>query len=138
MEILKQKIATLNKALAALERAVLKHEESKGYPEERFEEYRDSLIQRFEYCTDLLWKVVKEYLEKVEKLKIASPKAVFRECYTIGILTESEAEAFLLMLDARSMTSHVYREEFADVLYRQIPRFYERMHNLVDKIKAAS
>ena len=134
MEILKQKLELLVRALATLEAAVLKHEKSQDYDQERFEEYRDSLIQRFEYCTDLLWKVLKDYLEKVEKIKVASPRAVFRECHTIGLLTEQEADQFLTMLDARNMTSHVYREEFADLLYKQIPQFYAVMQALVSKV----
>ncbi len=136
MEILKQKFATLQMALAKLEKSVARYEVSKTYDEERFEEYRDSLIQRFEYCTDLLWKVLKVYLEKVEGLQVASPKSVFRECYAKGILTEEGAEDFLLMVDARNTTSHVYRAEFADFLYKRIPGYYVRMRELVNKLSA--
>lgn len=134
MEILKQKFATLQKALTTLKKSVSRHAESVTYPQERFEEYRDSLIQRFEYCTDLLWKVIKDYLAKKEGIQVASPKSVFRACYTIKLLTEEEAEAFLIMIDARNTTSHIYREEFADSLYKKIPEFYEQMQTLVNKV----
>ncbi|HBY05624.1 MAG: Nucleotidyltransferase substrate binding protein, HI0074 family [candidate division TM6 bacterium GW2011_GWE2_42_60] len=134
METLKRKIQTFEAALATLEKAVSKHKASLSYDEERFEEYRDSLIQRFEYCTDLLWKVVKDYLEKVEGIHVASPKPVFRACYTATILSEEEVEAFLLMLDARNTTSHVYREEFASILYKEIPEYYQKMYLLINKL----
>lgn len=134
MEILKQKMDALKRALSTLERAVAKHEISKSYEEDRFEEYRDSLIQRFEYYTDLLWKVVKDYLEKIEGIRTTSPKPVFRECFAIGLITEKEAEDFLLMIDARNTTSHMYCEEFVDTLYKQIPHYYHPMQTITNKV----
>lgn len=55
MEILTHKLGVVKKALVPLASSVSLYQESKNYPKERFEEYRDSLIQGFEYCNDLLW-----------------------------------------------------------------------------------
>lgn len=41
------------------------------------------------------------------------------------------------MIDARNTTSHMYREEFATVLYKQIPAYYVLMQKLVNKMEAA-
>ncbi len=134
MEKVIQKIAIVQKALAPLERSVSRHKESESYEEERFEEYRDSLIQRFEYSLDLLWKVLKSYLEEAEGIVVASPKAVFRACMAARLLGEDEVRNFLEMIDARNTTSHTYREEFANLLYKQIPVHYHLMQVLVDRM----
>lgn len=134
MEKLVLKLAVVQKALATLERAVAKHRESEFFDEERFEEYRDSLIQRFEYSLDLIWKVARSYLLEVEGFSEISPKPVFRACLSAKLLNEEETKKFLEMIDARNTTSHVYKEEFATILYKQIPAHYRLMRALADRM----
>jgi hypothetical protein len=41
---------------------------------------RDSVIKRFEFCVDLFWKCLKDYLYQKYGVNVASPKSSFREC----------------------------------------------------------
>ena len=90
MENIKKKLATLQSALDTLkdgiERVDIAYEEKEGWELTA----RDSMIQRFEYCTDLLWKMLKVYLEEVENVKLesTSPKGIIREAVQIRILSE--------------------------------------------------
>ena len=54
---------------------------------------------------------------------------------TARLLSEDEVRNFLEMIDARNTTSHTYREEFANLLYKQIPAHYHLMQALVDRIQ---
>ena len=58
---------------------------------------RDGLIQRFEFCFEILWKCGKDYLRDVEGLDAASPKKVIRMSREVGLLTDEETERALNM-----------------------------------------
>ena len=78
MAKINQKLTTINEALETLKDGIELFREYKkitsGSPTKKDEQIflgmRDSMIQRFEYCTDLFWKVLKIYLEEVEKIVI--------------------------------------------------------------------
>jgi len=136
MEKLVQKIVVLQKALGTLQLSVADKKVSASYDEKRYCEYRDSLIQRFEYCMDLLWKVLRTYMQEVYGANpLPAPKPVFKEAFALKLISEQEAKLFLKMIDARNITSHMYQEEFAEVLVAQIPAFYEQMALLVSRMQ---
>jgi len=88
---------------------------------------RDSKIWRFKRSVDTMWKYLKFYLEDIEKvtLDLKSPRTVFKTLCSTRILSESETEFLLEMLDARNATSHMYKEEQAEQLAAKIPEFYK-------------
>lgn len=82
---------------------------------------QDSVIQRFEYTVELLWKYLREYIQV--KFLIAdlpsSPACVFREALTVNLLSIEETEQSLQMIKDRNLTSHTYKNEIAeDILSR--------------------
>lgn len=139
MEVLVKKAESVKKALRSLKTSIDLETKYKGKltDENLLLALRDSSIQRLEYSVDQLWKLIKLYLEEVEKvnLEIKSPKGVIRHSAKIGFLSESESEKALLVLDARNQTSHIYREEIAEVIDKQIPGFYELMKAIFDRIE---
>jgi len=74
----------------------------------------ESVIQRFEFCYDSLWKVLKRYL--IEELGIAdmpnSPKPIFHFAFE-NKLFNSDIKQWLAYADARTDTSHDYSENKA-------------------------
>ncbi|MBD3231471.1 hypothetical protein GF322_02295 [Candidatus Dependentiae bacterium] len=103
--------------------------------EEEYKIYRDSVIQRFEYSTDLFWKYLKKYLETVHVLTgIKIPSEVVRQAYSLKIISEEEAEKILEMIKNRNMTSHIYVEEIAEQLIHLIPKYYEILDKVAQKL----
>ena len=96
---------------------------------------RDAAIQRFEYTFEALWKFLKEYLKEKEGIISNSPKACFKEIFSLGLLTEEEAEAFLEMTDRRNETSHTYKEEVAQAIYDKLSGYVLLTKNLIIKLK---
>jgi nucleotidyltransferase substrate binding protein (TIGR01987 family) len=96
---------------------------------------RDSTIQRFEYCFEISWKFLKEYLRIHEGIICNSPKSCFREAFKVNLLTEEETIKALEMTDDRNLTSHTYHEELADEIYRKIPEYYALMEKVYSRIK---
>src|SRR5438128_1349682 len=69
--------------------------------EKFFKITRDSLIQRFEYCSDLFWKLLKIYLIEIEKMDVSikSPRGIIREAVKAGIISEIEGDECMDMVD---------------------------------------
>lgn len=97
---------------------------------------RDSMIQRFEYSIDLLWKYIKTYLEI--KLSIVpdvlSPATVVRHAGHARIISENETEALLAMIKKRNLTSHIYQQEIAEILSGEIPTYFKTMQAITSKL----
>lgn len=96
---------------------------------------RDATIQRFEYTFEALWKFLKEYLREREGIVSNSPKACFKEIFSLGFLTEEETVRCLEMTDRRNDTSHTYKEEVAKIIYSKIKGYYTLMKNLLDQFE---
>lgn len=120
MEITKR-FATASRALGKLHEAVMKENLS--------EMERDGLIQRFEFCFEIMWKCGKDYLKDVEGLDVASPKAVIRSLREVKMFTDEEAVLALKMVDDRNLTAHTYDENLAVELSKRISA-YERFMQL--------
>ena len=72
---------------------------------------QEGLIQRFEFCTELAWKTIKDYLESQNMIfKQITPRSVLKEAIAVNFL--SQGQAWLNMLDTRNKMSHTY--DFSD------------------------
>ena len=78
---------------------------------------RDAAIQRFEFTFELLWKTLKIFLE-AKGVLARTPKDTFREAFRLGLIRDEAA--FLKMLDARNIMSHVYDEREARQIYKEV------------------
>lgn len=98
----------------------------------------DSMVQRFEYSIDLLWKYIKSYLD--EKLNIfpdvLSPDNVIRQAGKARLLSENDTKIMLEMIKKRNLISHIYHEEIAQILSSVLPMYLTTMQKILDNIKA--
>lgn len=80
---------------------------------------RDGLIQRFEFTFELAWKASKEYLiDQGFSNDLHFPKQVLRAAYENHMIDNEEA--WLKMLDSRNRTSHIYDDEVAAAIAKNI------------------
>ncbi|MEA3369472.1 MAG: HI0074 family nucleotidyltransferase substrate-binding subunit [Candidatus Ratteibacteria bacterium] len=96
---------------------------------------RDAAIQRFEYSFEAFWKFIKEYLKEKEGVIGNSPKTCFREIFSLGYSTEDETVELQEMTDRRNDTSHTYKEEVAQKIYKGIKGYFELMDKILIKLK---
>jgi nucleotidyltransferase substrate binding protein (TIGR01987 family) len=143
--IMMQKINTLLDMLGTLDEGITLYDEyaelfkacHSPRSEQLYRGMRDSMIQRFEYCIDMFWKVMKLYLEEKEKIEIAinSPRGILREAVKARIISEEEAEIGMHMVESRNKTSHIYHESMAETIASHIPEYYELMKCIVDHLR---
>ena len=80
--------------------------------------FRDGVIQRFEFTTELAWKTIREYLLIHEVSDINTPKSVMSAAFSADIITDEQG--WLSILRDRNSTSHIYDEADADRIYQSI------------------
>ncbi|MCK4500044.1 nucleotidyltransferase substrate binding protein [Candidatus Babeliales bacterium] len=134
MEKLKKKYQTLLQAFSTVEDAIGSYKEFLD-DEKFYEMSRDSLIQRFEYSIDMLWKYLRTHIQETLKIEIApSPRTTFDEAEKQGLISEDERKILLKAITERNKTSHMYREEIADALAKQISDFFETMSRVAKRL----
>ena len=83
---------------------------------------RDGIIQRFEFTCELAWKTTREWLLDQGYVSLNSPKAVMRQAFADGLVSDSDG--WIALLNDRNMTSHIYDENTADQIFQRIQTCY--------------
>ncbi|MCD7723520.1 MAG: HI0074 family nucleotidyltransferase substrate-binding subunit [Clostridiales bacterium] len=123
-----------NEKYEKFEHAVLRLSQAiDEYKANKSDTVRDGAIQRFEFCTELAWKTLREYLLQQGYIDINSPKSVMKKAYADGLI--SNQNLWLDLLAARNTTSHIYDEDnaaavFSDIKTRFLPAFKELREKL--------
>ena len=119
-----EKLSDFGRALLRLNEAI---DESKN--NQLSSTLKDGVIQRFEFCYEICWKLIKYYLENEGIQEAKSPKSTFREAFKIGII--QDGEKWIDMLNDRNLSSHVYDEEVAFDIYGKIlSTYFKQMNNM--------
>ena len=111
---LKLKHETFARALSKLHAALAKDISAD-------ELFLDGLIQRFEFCFELSWKLMKA-VSDYEGVEVNSPRAAIRQSFQAQLI--DDAEAWLDMLEKRKISAHVYDTETALEIYRHVAQKY--------------
>ena len=93
---------------------------------------RDATIQRFEFCTELFWKVLKKICQE-EKFEVTSPRSVIQASFILKLIKDEQL--WLKMLDDRNETSYMYKFPAAKEVYAKIGSYYSAMQRTYDALK---
>ena len=108
--------------------AVTKLQNAVNMPKDEY--MRDSVMQRFEFCIDLAWKVSKKSMGT----STTAPKDVVREMAQNGFI--NDVQKWLLSIDMRNLSSHTYNEELAERVYHFAVAFLPELHSLKAKLES--
>jgi len=118
-------------ALSKLKDAFIRLKEGTEAAEDELD--KDGVIQRFEFTFELLWKVLKIFLED-SGIEAKTPKESLKRAFKIGWLREEKV--FLDMLEDRNKTSHIYDKETSEEIFERIKTTYLlAMENLLERLK---
>jgi len=92
----------------------------KGFSEKVIDSIKSGRVQKFEFCTELLWKTLKIYLWEVNGIDSRSPKSVIKDFYNLDWLSVEKYEKIMEMLDDRNRLSHIYNYEQFEEIYNRI------------------
>lgn len=116
MERFANKFSQFSSAIERLHEAIAEYDSTQS------KTVRDGAIQRFEFTTELAWKTLREYLIDQGFADINSPKSVIKTAFAEGIITDSSG--WIELLNARSVTSHIYDDKQASAVYAGISGSY--------------
>lgn len=123
-----EKYKKLVSAVARLEEAI------EDYGRTSLSSVQDGAIQRFEFCTELAWKTMREYLTEQGYTDINSPKSVMKTAFADGLIKNEQG--WLDILSSRNLTSHVYDDAEAEKIFGNITAVYVKLFkDLIDKLK---
>ena len=111
MERLVGKYIVFGKALRTFETVIMLWETRSmhNYPPEIEQVIADSLVQRFEFTYEMMWKYFREYLRTVFGISVVkSSRIIFKEAHSVGLLNGEELELCENMIMDRNNTSHEY------------------------------
>ena len=84
---------------------------------------KEGMIQRFEYCTELAWNTIKDYLEsKNVVFAQITPRAVLKEAIAARFV--EHGDDWMNLLDARNKMSHTYNFREFEVVIQKIKNQY--------------
>lgn len=92
-------------------------------------------VQKFEYCIELTWKIIKKLLYVYHNVDAKSPRDSIKEFYLIGAVSEEKYEHLLKMLDDRNKLSHIYNEVLLEEIHSKLNDYYEVMDEVEKYIK---
>ena len=119
IELMNKKQEKLEKLNSAVDRL---GEALEDYDRVKLDSVRDGVIQRFEFCTELAWKTLREHLIDQGYTEINSPKAVMKTAFADGLLNDEQG--WLDILNSRNITSHIYDENTAAQVFKKISTIY--------------
>ncbi|TGE39774.1 nucleotidyltransferase [Desulfosporosinus fructosivorans] len=121
------KVNNFTNALGRLKDGIAKYDESDDL-------LRDGVIQRFEFTFELAWKTLKAVFEDEGLTGLNSPKTVLREAFSAELIKDDEL--WLAMLNDRNSTAHIYSEQLAIEICRNIEEKYViALVHLLERIK---
>lgn len=120
---MKELLPSFKKSLARLVEVLAK---------EKTIEHRDAAIQRFEFTSELAWKMVQRFLRE-QKIVCRSPKACLEEVFRFGLIQDDPR--WIQMLEDRNLTVHTYDETTAEKVYERLPRYLEILQLLQDALE---
>lgn len=108
-----QRLTNFNKALAQLDDAVELMQQRELTKLEN-----QGVIQCFEYCYELGWNSLKDYLVWQGFEGITGSRDTIREAFSTGLI--EDGHGWMQMLTDRNRTSHTYNEETAAAILANI------------------
>lgn len=140
MEELRKRYSSTSKALNNLKKNIGLFVNEDPISFKYYEQCRSAAIQSFEFSLDTLWKFIKEYLIYIQRISFdtPTPKSVFRECWTINIINESEFNKLSKLISDRNLTSHSYNEYTAEEISKKLPEYCKLMEDILNRIDTST
>ena len=120
MSRLEERIENFNRAFEIFNNAV------KAYNQEKENILMHmALVQAYEVCFELSWKVLKDYLAE-NGLPVYLPKEVIKEAFNKNVI--ENGQIWIDMLDARNAASHEYKMDKINLILDKISTtFYNEL-----------
>ena len=91
------------------------------------------MVQAFEFCYELAWKIMKRFLA-TQGIETISPKDTFRKAAIAKII--DDPEVWFDFQEKRNLTAHTYEQNNIDAILKIIESFSLELDKIITRIKA--
>ncbi|MBY0580690.1 MAG: nucleotidyltransferase substrate binding protein [Rickettsiales bacterium] len=99
---------------------------------DKTEQEQAGIIQSFEYCYELAWKIMKKVLNS-EGLEVSTPKQVIREACNAKII--DDVKLWIEFVNKRNLTVHTYNELVLKEIMEIMPKFKDELSKLIKELE---
>lgn len=96
------------------------------------EQEQAGIVQAFEYCYELSWKIIKRVLSS-KGIEVNSPKDTFREAGRNKII--EDVKRWFVFLETRNLTVHTYNVKILEEVMKIIPEFKDELELLINTLE---
>ncbi len=98
---------------------------------------KQGLIQSFEFCHELAWNTVKDFLDHQGITGVLGSRDAMRKAFSEGLI--SHGEEWMDMIESRNLSSHTYNKKVAEDIVHKIRSSYsQRFEELFTKLQSLS
>ena len=95
---------------------------------------KEGVIQRFEYCFELAWKTIKDYMESCgATFATVTPKTVLKDAFQAKVI--EDGQVWIDMLNHRNLLSHTYNfanfEEAVNAIHDRYLAAFRGLHEFL-------
>lgn len=95
---------------------------------------KEGVIQRFEYCFELAWKTIKDYMESCGTIfATVTPKSVLKDAFQAKVI--EDGQVWIDMLNHRNLLSHTYNfanfEEAVNAIHGRYLHAFSQLHGFL-------
>lgn len=88
-------------------------------------------LQKFEYCSELMWKAVRQLLVINNNVSPKSPRDSIKEFFNCEYIRSAQYETMIKILEDRNKLSHVYDEEVFTEVHSRLKEYKEIMNDVL-------
>lgn len=126
--------------LATLEQAIKSFKESleldlSGYTGVELDTIKSGQVQKFEYCAELCWKAIKQFLDDVHGIDSVSPKTAIKNFYLAKQIQETEYETLVEMVNDRNRLSHIYEAVYFEEIHSRLKEYLDVMMQVAWRLR---
>lgn len=129
----KFKLAAYEKAIQGFATSLLI--DTSGFTGDVVDVIKNGRIQKFEYCSELTWKIIKIFLFEHHSIDANSPREAIKEFFLIKVIEDTDYELLIDMLNDRNKLSHIYKEEFFEEIHNKLKDYLGVMNVVLGVLK---
>jgi nucleotidyltransferase substrate binding protein (TIGR01987 family) len=88
-------------------------------------------VHKFEYCSELMWKSVKELLRINNNISARSPRDTIKEFLNCGYVNAGMYETLVNILDDRNKLSHIYTDDIMEEIHPKLKDYNTAMNEVL-------
>jgi len=95
-------------------------------------------LQKFEYCSELMWKAIRALLLYNNGINAGSPRGAVKEFFNCHYINSELYEKAMIILEDRNKLSHVYSEQVFEEVHSRLKEHNKTLQEVLTILEKVS